>query len=346
MIAVTDANFQHSTFCDAPAVIILSRVSQRAHSSCRVQHTAMDSYRPGGGDHRANGDRDSSRPSRRDDDLRPPWPPREADNGMYYFRGSRDEDARRDYSYRPRPRYPDPRDGPRRREPYRRPPNPARIAERPLLRLNNQVEDSSLLDPNADLKFRNLDEITDSEEEVMAVSEDEGEERGAKRARVAANDSDIAKTAPKWSNPDPYTSLPPVGDADATAKRTDVLKLIRKARLDAQNQSDIASNADDFISFGVDASDAEDSAEEPASQSMGATMSQAKAPAPAADMKQERVLGKRKRGDATGRYNLETQSDPLVYSDKYVRGEWQAIPGKDPAPWLVASDSTYLPGVA
>ncbi|KAI1628233.1 topoisomerase TRF4 [Exophiala viscosa] len=306
----------------------------------------MDSYRPGGGDRRANGDKDSYRPPRRDDDFRPPWPPREADNGMYYFRGSRDEDTRRDYSYRPRPRYPDPRDGPRRRDPYRRPYNPARIAERPLMRLNNQVEDSSLLDPNADLKFRNLDEITDSEEEVMAVSEDEGEGRGAKRARVTANLSDTVQTAPKWSNPDPYTSLPPVGDADATAKRTDVLKLIRKARVDAQNQSDIKSTADDFISFDVNASDTEDSAEESVSQSMGATMSLAEAPAPAAEMKQEHVLGKRKRGDATGRYNLETQSDPLVYSDKYVRGEWQAKPGKDPAPWLVASDSNDLPGMA
>lgn len=309
----------------------------------------MDSYRPGGGGgRRANGEKDSYRPNRRDDDFRPPWPPSEASNGMYYFRGSRDEDTRRDYSYRPRPRYQDPRDR------YRRPHNPARIAERPLLRLNHQVEDSSLLDPNADLKFRNLDEITDSEEEAMAVSEDEGDERGAKRARTAANDSNIEKAAPKWSNPDPYTSLPPLSDADANAKRTDVLKLIRKARVEAQNRTETVSNANDFISFDVDASelsDAQDSAEESVEQSMGTRMSLPgaplpEAPAPAAEVKQERVLGKRKRGDTTGRQDLETQSDPFVYSDKYVRGEWQAVPGKDPAPWLVTTDSADLPGVA
>lgn len=59
---------------------------------------------------------------------------------------------------------------------------------------------------------------------------------------------------PKWSNPDPYTVLPPVDDEQR--KRKDVVKLIRKARRDADDAkiaeyNQVAAN-DDFISFGMD----------------------------------------------------------------------------------------------
>ena len=64
-----------------------------------------------------------------------------------------------------------------------------------------------------------------------------------------AMNSPSAAATPKWSNPDPYTALPP--PPEATGKRTDVVKLIRKAKIsdDLDKEStDLAKNAD-FISF-------------------------------------------------------------------------------------------------
>lgn len=75
-------------------------------------------------------------------------------------------------------------------------------------------------------------------------------ERPAKR-RALPTQSNEASSAPKWSNPDPYTVLPPVDDAQR--KRTDVVKLIRKARIAAEKeegaQNEVSKNTD-FISFG------------------------------------------------------------------------------------------------
>ena len=62
---------------------------------------------------------------------------------------------------------------------------------------------------------------------------------------------------PKWSNPDPYTVLPPVDEEPR--KKKDVVKLIRKARIATESekaaQSEVAAN-DDFISFGIENEDA------------------------------------------------------------------------------------------
>lgn len=58
------------------------------------------------------------------------------------------------------------------------------------------------------------------------------------------------ESVPKWSNPDPYTVLPPPDESQK--KRRDVVKLIRKARIAAEQES-ARSNAvaanDDFISL-------------------------------------------------------------------------------------------------
>ena len=55
---------------------------------------------------------------------------------------------------------------------------------------------------------------------------------------------------PKWSNPDPYTVLPPIDESQR--KRKDVVKIIRKARIVSEKevaaQSQVVTN-DDFISF-------------------------------------------------------------------------------------------------
>ena len=102
-------------------------------------------------------------------------------------------------------------------------------------------------------KFRQLDNLTDSDEADMDVSESEGGEPRRKKARTLDVSDSIVDGLPKWSNPDPYSVLPP--SDDASRKRTDVVKLIRKARVSATQTSqslNAVSANHDFISFGLD----------------------------------------------------------------------------------------------
>ena len=126
-------------------------------------------------------------------------------------------------------------------------------ADRPLLhtrRDNTPDQLDGMADENTDVpKFRNLENMSDSDSEVMEESESENDtedqEKGPQR-------TEEIKAAPKWSNPEPYTSLPP---PEASKKRKDVVKLIRKARIAASNNDghlkQLAQN-DDFISFGFE----------------------------------------------------------------------------------------------
>ncbi|KAL8821433.1 MAG: hypothetical protein Q9223_000536 [Gallowayella weberi] len=72
-----------------------------------------------------------------------------------------------------------------------------------------------------------------------------------RRATAAAKDSKQEASVPQWSNPDPYTVLPPVDEAQR--KRKDVVKIIRKARIVAEKETTIENQVaanDDFISLG------------------------------------------------------------------------------------------------
>lgn len=152
-------------------------------------------------------------------------------------------------------------------------------ADRPLLRHHDAGASSEqLLGMTSVQKFMATDDVSDSEEEQMDESNSDVDqsdpdktdnatlpttadidssvetslEPAAKRRAVGSNAPD-GNIAPKWSNPDPYTVLPPVDEAQR--KKKDVVKLIRKARMDAEantnDQSQVAAN-DDFISFGMD----------------------------------------------------------------------------------------------
>ena len=153
-------------------------------------------------------------------------------------------------------------------------------SERPLLRhqdagrnLNEQLLGMSMGQAGAS-KFMPAEDVSDSDEEQMDESDsdiaqsdksnaaqvdgqeiEEQVEPPAKRRALNArshNAQDVA-SEPKWSNPDPYTVLPPVDDNQR--KRKDVVKLIRKARKEAEattaERNQVAAN-DDFISFGAD----------------------------------------------------------------------------------------------
>ncbi|KGQ04893.1 Poly(A) RNA polymerase cid14 [Beauveria bassiana D1-5] len=109
-------------------------------------------------------------------------------------------------------------------------------------------------------KFRDLDELSDDDELAMDISshsEDEDEGTSAKRQRTDAAEENGAEV-PKWSNPDPYTALP--CPDDTTKKKRDVVKLIRKARMEGKKLAGTPSQAEDFLSF--DPTDDEDETSE------------------------------------------------------------------------------------
>lgn len=131
-------------------------------------------------------------------------------------------------------------------------------------------------------RFIFLDDLSDSQEEDMDVEsqsqasldngamvgstnimepspEDQNEPPRKRQAQGLQRSDDVASLSmPKWSNPDPYTALPPPDESQR--KKKDVVKLIRKARV-ASTQHDSPSNGletdADFISLNF-----EDEAEE------------------------------------------------------------------------------------
>lgn len=118
---------------------------------------------------------------------------------------------------------------------------------RALEDLPSQSEDSDVEEvPRTGEKIK-------QEAEAITIVElsDEDDHPRAKRAKTAVTAPEDDK--PKWSNPDPYTALPPPGGS--TGPKTDVLGLIRKARMQAESAAAKPAGVDEFISldFGDDA---------------------------------------------------------------------------------------------
>lgn len=163
-------------------------------------------------------------------------------------------------------------------------------AERALLKHTDETGPGLVLgvagDEGRARKFMAANDISDSEEEDMAESDQdespyeppentdlppasllpesngtasksqEDSEPPAKRRAIekeTQKDATAASVEPKWSNPDPYTVLPPVDEEQR--KKRDVVKMIRKARItvdeEVRAKNEVTAN-DDFISFGVD----------------------------------------------------------------------------------------------
>jgi len=154
-------------------------------------------------------------------------------------------------------------------------------ADRPLLRHHDQIDSTEqMLGMTNGQQFIAPEDISDSDEEEMDESDSdagqsdsndvvvvpmpmgaEGDQateeslEPAPKRRALTNTSQNARdgaSEPKWSNPDPYTVLPPV---DEQRKRKDVVKLIRKSRKENEGSAtalnQVAAN-DDFISFGME----------------------------------------------------------------------------------------------
>lgn len=142
-------------------------------------------------------------------------------------------------------------------------------SDRPLLRQRNETGSEELLGMTEEQagirRFMPADDVSDSDEEAMVESDSDAEnaeqngngslEPPKKRRNLGLGKSDSTGggSVPKWSNPDPYTVLPPV--EEEARKRKDVVKLIRKSDLHtaakASQHNQVAAN-DDFISFGFE----------------------------------------------------------------------------------------------
>jgi len=253
---------------------------------------------------------DSYHPRYSDD--RPPRPPPAAEKAMYHFRGG--QRKRGDFSFRPR------------------------ISERDLLTHFPTTNETPVLASNhIGDKFRDVDNLTDSEEEEMDedVSDDEDNSR-AKRRKIVQTDGNAESTV-KWSNPDPYTSLPP--PMETTGTRVDVVKLIRKARNESMAQNTTFADQNDFISF--DTID-DDQFAPPSNAPAG----------PKADARSQPdtstagpTLGKRKRAE----YERDTLIGPpnrQFHASCAVLAAWRATRHDSPTPWLEVLSGTDSPMVA
>ena len=220
-----------------------------------------NNYRPG--DRTQNGGRrvENSEFTFSSDRQAPQFPPSGAANGDHRARraprgrgGHGGRDGRRGGDYAP------PRGGPRNnahashrgRAPYKKP----APHERALLQTRDDTIEQHLGVSSGPNKFRNIGDMSDDEEAAMDFDSDysDGEAVDTTKLKMARKQSNApadGNSVPKWSNPDPYTALPPPDET--TGKRLDVVKLIRKAKIEAAEKAD-ASNAvaanDDFISFG------------------------------------------------------------------------------------------------
>lgn len=140
-----------------------------------------------------------------------------------------------------------------------------RAAERPMLQTKRGRTPELMAgmeeEDKSGVKYRAVEDMSDSEEADMDLSSDgeEGlpkpstsDEPKKKHVRTDFRKTADGDSVPRWSNPDPYTVLPPVDETQR--KKKDVVKLIRKARV-ATALGDTPkpeATSDDFISFDFD----------------------------------------------------------------------------------------------
>lgn len=246
-----------------------------------------------------------------------------------------------------------------------RPWRPFIAAERELLKTDHAAGSAlAFFDIEGGATYRPLDELSDSDEAEMDISGDEAEaaaEPTNKRARLSVEQSGSDNNMPKWSNPDPYTVLPP--EATAQAKKKDVVQLIRKARVQAKEvRTSLPSEAADFISLDVDDSDASDLADDGELLPAKDTTLPPKPPVivppsgPAAHQPARELwpdptpaaLGSRKR---THDDEIKMPHTKLKKASKAPAGggivsEWRPDPYQPPTPWMTEADHSRSANVA
>ncbi|KAI1106534.1 hypothetical protein F4804DRAFT_330142 [Jackrogersella minutella] len=211
-------------------------------------YDSYDSYRPREREQRAQRTYDDERPtphySRRDENAR-----QSGRNNRSY---RTDDRRRQQYSQAPQR---DTRPG----RQYRTKPKPS--ARLLLLKKHDGNSELMLGDTAGRATYRDVDELSDSDEAEMDISDNsdsEVAEPANKRARTSNTTTKAEQDAPRWSNPDPYTALPPPDES--SRKKKDMVQLIRKARVEAEAKKPAAQiEGLDFIScdFSDDVGDAQ-----------------------------------------------------------------------------------------
>ncbi|KAK4237321.1 hypothetical protein C8A03DRAFT_16116 [Achaetomium macrosporum] len=237
-----------------------------------------------------------------------------------------------------------------------RPWRPFIAAERELLKTDlNTGSEVAFFDTTGGATFRSLDELSDSDEAEMDISGDEGtetEEPSHKRARLTVGQSASDDNTPKWSNPDPYTALPP--ETAPQGKKKDVVQMIRKARVQTKEvRTSLPSEAADFISFDLDESEASDNdKEEEPEPTTNATSSVASGIPEGQSARRVRApvlypdptpsaLGSRKRTHDDEIKMPHTTLKKVIkdHAKGHITGEWLPDPKLTPTPWVVADHS-------
>ncbi|KAK2788577.1 hypothetical protein FQN53_003428 [Emmonsiellopsis sp. PD_33] len=216
-----------------------------------------------------------------------------------------------------------------------------KTSSRPLLLMAERETTPEFLgaspnDEQKQRKFLALEDITDSDEAEMDVSSaDEGSSQPPRKKQAIESDAGPVANIPKWSNPDPYTVLPPPDESQA--KKRDVVKLIRKARVQsAQQPKPEANNAvvsnEDFISFGTEELEMDMPPE-----------NAPRGPRNSNNQHGDPALGSRKRthdDEITGPSRRPQRLGKLekrFNSDGSILDHWLAFPNQDSTPWIDSS---------
>ncbi|KAI0887931.1 uncharacterized protein GGS22DRAFT_90641 [Annulohypoxylon maeteangense] len=206
---------------------------------------SYESYRPR--DRERDRDQHAPRANNYNDERTAPYQSRRNENGRQEGRNGRprrtDDRRRQHNSYQPQQGTGYGRRGERREK--------TKPSAR-LLLLKKHDEDPELMlgDTKGRVTYRDVDELSDSDETEMDISDNSDTdvaEPVSKRARTSTTATAAEQEAPKWSNPDPYTALPPPDET--SRKKKDMVQLIRKARVEAEAKKPAAQiEGLDFIS--------------------------------------------------------------------------------------------------
>ncbi|KAJ5269225.1 hypothetical protein N7505_004983 [Penicillium chrysogenum] len=206
-------------------------------------------------------------------------------------------------------------------------------SERPLLSSKRESPPERLDgESKPEFRFAPLSALSDSEEAEMDMSDESDAERPRKRRALALDGPQETAPAPppvpKWSNPDPYTALPP--PAETTNKRVDVVKLIRKARLDVApktDETDAVKQNSDFISLGMGFETEVSESNAPENAPKGPKAQEALDPAIASR--------KRTRGDELKGYSRKTGKPASRFNyDGSVIDQWKPLSPETGTPWF------------
>lgn len=220
---------------------------------------------------------------------------------------------------------------------------PPHTADRPLLSTMRQITPEKVQDAT---KAKNSIKIASLSAKRDTSDDDPDPERPRKKRTMSFDGpygpqdttsiSLPCPHAPRWSNPDPYTAIPP--PSHQTNKRVDVVKLIRKARVDKTakaNGNDELKDPLDYISLGI-ISESEPQSNAP----QNGRNIPFSGPTPREGMYSV-ARRNRIRGDAIKRRSKNTRKPASKYiCDGSVIKEWRPLSQETGTPWLESTPSS------